>query len=163
MAKNIYFVEFGNYNISKNEITDKQVYPVKADNLSMATAQEKLAHLMGILHKNVVVSISEMNSSNFEHLYNMETATLCSYDVTFVLITVVERDISTEKFATFEDARKQMVKETLESVQDENLLNEYYEFMESNGNFDGDEFGIGSYSAWANANGENYDWRIIVC
>ena len=163
MAKNIYFVEFGNYNISKNEVTDKQVYPVKADNLSMATAQEELAHLMGILHKNVVVSISEMNSSEFEHLYNMETATLCPYDVTFVLITVVERDISTANFATFEDARKQMVKETLESVQDEDLLNEYYEFMESNGNFDGDEFGISSYSAWANANGENYDWRIIVC
>lgn len=164
MAKNIYFVEFGNYD--GNNTVDKQVFPVKAETLSMHNAYEKLAHLMSILHKNCVVSIAQLSPENFDYMYNMETGTLVPYDVTFVLITCVEREISTENFDTFVDARKQMIKEVIESIKDdEDLLNDYYEYQEANGNYDGDELGIYLSSAWANADcgDENYDWRIIVC
>lgn len=67
----------------------------------------------------------------------------------YMLITVCEREISTEKFNTMEEAREAMEKE----------LNEV-----TNTSEDGDEFELGEFSAWANTDGGdyNYDWEIVA-
>lgn len=163
--RNIYFVKFGNYDGEK--VTDKMMFPVATTStLSIATAEEKLSHLKGILKKNCVIFIyDDVVCEKFTEIYNLETGTLSSYDVSYILIRCIERDISTEKFATFEEARKKMIQEVLDAIKDDgDLVNKYYEYCETNGNYDGDELGIYKSTAWANAEyGDNYDWRIIVC
>ena len=65
----------------------------------------------------------------------------------YMLITVCEREISTEKFKTMAEAQKAMEKELNEVTDTEN-----------------DEFELGEYSAWANTDGGdyNYDWEIVA-
>lgn len=67
----------------------------------------------------------------------------------YMLITVCEREISTEKFETMLEAQKAMKKE----------LNEVTDTNE-----DGDDFELGEFSAWANADSGdcNYDWKIVA-
>ena len=67
----------------------------------------------------------------------------------YMLITVCEREITTEKYKTMIEAQKAMEKE----------LNEVTDTSE-----DGDEFELGETSAWANTDGGdcNYDWEIVA-
>lgn len=81
---------------------------------------------------------------------------LNEYKQPYLLITVAEREIMTERFGTFEEARAQMLQELSDfgQVDDSVLVADEY---------DDGEFGYSKDSAYANdgVNHENYDWRII--
>lgn len=67
-----------------------------------------------------------------------------------MLVTVCERDITTEKFASVTEAYKAMEKK-YNAVCHENNLEEEDEY----------ECGIEDMSAWATPNCANYDWKIV--
>lgn len=162
--RNIYFVEFGNYNFE--DVVDKIVFPVETigELNSIDIAEEKLEHLKTILHKNCVVSITDgIVTGKFSEMYNLESGTIHKYDATYILITVVERDIFKKNYPTFEEARQKMIHELLEDLDDEQKK-EYYVNRDSNGNYEGFFFGVENISAWSSVkNRENGDWRIFVC
>ena len=167
--RNIYFVEFGNCNVE--EVTDKIIFPIETvGTISMQDAEDRLSHLKSILHKNCVISITDgVVKGNYSEIYNLDNGTLHNYDVTYMLITVIEREVATENFATLEDARKTMIKEVLDYIKDENdetILDEYNQYCDEEGcYYDGEEIGIYIAAAWANSESafENADWRIVVC
>ncbi len=162
--RNIYYVELGNYN--GNEVVDKKILPVSAKSLSITDADTKLSSVMSTMGVNCVVSIREgIVLDEFTEMYDLEAEKFVPYDVNFMLITCIEREIDTENFATFAEAREHMIHAVLDNMNDEDVTNEYYEFHKENGNYDGDDFGISTTSAWANADygDKNCDWSIIVC
>ena len=89
----------------------------------------------------------------------------------YMLISVCERNISTQQFDSFDDARKQMMKE----LEDEVVEADYDEFYDKYGNkltwddikdlrkFDGDwELGIYESYAWFNVwEDSKMDWEIV--
>lgn len=77
----------------------------------------------------------------------------------FLLITVEEREISTEFFSTFEDAKAEMMKQFAECFSDEDRS----EFDFEDAEYYGDEYGWNETSACLNdgPNHSNFDWKII--
>lgn len=75
----------------------------------------------------------------------------------YMLISVRDREILTEKFDTKEEAQETMHREMIEQgkVPEDIFDNEEYE--------DGD-CGFGEYSAWANdgLNHSDFDWLIVA-
>lgn len=75
----------------------------------------------------------------------------------YMLISVCDREILTEKFETLELAQQTMHKEMIErgKVPEGIFKNDTYE--------DGD-CGFGKYSAWANdgLNHDDFDWLIVA-
>lgn len=70
----------------------------------------------------------------------------------YMLITVVNREISTELFNFYENAKKRMEKEFNEATADKERV---------------DGCGICAYSAWANVDAKTfydyeYDWSIVI-
>ena len=67
----------------------------------------------------------------------------------YMLISVVNREIATETFDTFDKAQKQMQEEYNEAIEDEYSV---------------DESEIGNDSAWANIDDGDYeyDWTIVA-
>lgn len=90
----------------------------------------------------------------------------------YMLITVCEREISTEQFDNFEDARNQMMEELKEQFfgfghnYDEDD-EEYQEWLEisSNERYEDTEFyqfAFDSDSAWSNIDDDyKHDWQIV--
>ena len=63
----------------------------------------------------------------------------------YMLITVCEREISTQKFDTLDDCQNAME-------------NELYEVVD----IDDDEYELDDFSAWADGyGGQNFDWKIV--
>ena len=81
---------------------------------------------------------------------------LNEYTKPYLLVTVAERDIMTERFDSFSEAHNQMLQELSDfgRVDDSLLVADEY---------DNGEFGYSKDSAYANdgVNHDNYDWRII--
>lgn len=87
----------------------------------------------------------------------------------YMLITVCEREIMTDIFNTFDDARKAMMDEVWKEILESNFdIDEAAQFMNDDshtwssdsGYYDVLEFG--KYYAWSNVN-DDYpmDWRIV--
>lgn len=88
-------------------------------------------------------------------------------DKPYMLISVTERDITTSKYKTYEDAFAAMFAELKECPDWSNGWEEDYESEKDDKGYyeDGSEFGISENSAWANADGGdmNCDWLIVNC
>lgn len=79
----------------------------------------------------------------------------------FLLITVCERDISTEVFPSFEKARKQMMDELKDEFTKSGDKSEWKEY-ESLPRFEGNDFCFTETTAWSNLDDDNNcDWLII--
>lgn len=65
----------------------------------------------------------------------------------YMLISVVDRNITTHSFKTYEDAREMMNLEFYDTVEDENI--------------DIDERDIDQFSAWISGCDNDYDWKIV--
>lgn len=76
-----------------------------------------------------------------------------------ILITVVEREISTAFYLTLEEAKKEMLNQFAECFSDEDRC----EFNFEDAYYYGDEYGWTETSAWLNdgPNHSNFDWKII--
>ena len=82
--------------------------------------------------------------------------TLHMYGKPYLLITVADRAIMTERFKTFEEAHEQMLNE----LSDYGRIDKAYLSAKEHG---GEEFGYSAEMAYVNdgINHDNYDWRII--
>ena len=79
----------------------------------------------------------------------------------YLLISVFERDISTEPFPTLDAARIAMLAELKTEFLKENEEAEWDEIM-AHDEFECDSFGFGKQSAWSNLDDDcNCDWQII--
>lgn len=76
----------------------------------------------------------------------------------YMLISVFEREILTEKFDSFEEAHAQMMEEFFQygELDPQEFTDEEYQ------SYDG-EYGYGRWSAYVNdgVNSDNYDWLIV--
>lgn len=74
-----------------------------------------------------------------------------------LLVTVVDREISTELFSSFEKAKEELIKQFLEYVTDANAFNIKIT------SFFGTEYGWDETSAYVNdgPNHSDYDWKIV--
>ena len=79
----------------------------------------------------------------------------------WMLISVCERDIVSEQFETYEDARSQMLKEL--GYEFEKEYTEDWEEIKENGIvYTYDDFGFDKFSAWSNIDDDcNCDWLIV--
>lgn len=79
----------------------------------------------------------------------------------YLLISVFERDISTEPYPTLDAARIAMLAELKTEFLKENEEAEWDEIM-AHDEFECDSFGFGKQSAWSNLDDDcNCDWQII--
>jgi hypothetical protein len=85
-----------------------------------------------------------------------------------MLISVCERDIETEQFDNFEDARNQMMKEFEKQFGDFEFENEDGDWLTWDNikhriEFDGGyDFYFGKYNAWSNIDDDcECDWKIV--
>lgn len=79
----------------------------------------------------------------------------------FLLVTVCERDISTQIFLSFDKARKQM----MEELKDEFIKSEdedEWEAYENLSRYEGNDFSFTETTAWSNLDDDNNcDWLIV--
>lgn len=80
----------------------------------------------------------------------------------YLLISVFEREISTEPFPSLNAARHAMLAELKAEFLKENIEAEWDEIMAHDA-FECDSFGFGECSAWSNLDDDcNCDWRIVT-
>lgn len=83
--------------------------------------------------------------------------------MTFILISVFERDINAVKYHSYEEARTAMLQALREEVSnylDEKADASLTEIMKSK-RYDGIHFGFDEFSAWSNMDENcNCDWKI---
>jgi hypothetical protein len=79
----------------------------------------------------------------------------------YLLISVYEREIATKLFATFQEARDQMLCELKKEFCKDNAEDDWYELAELQ-EYDCDDFSFSEKAAWSNLDDDcNCDWLIV--
>ena len=73
----------------------------------------------------------------------------------YILISVTERNIVTQQFGTYNEARKQMLEEVCQA-------SHFKDFVELSEKYDLDiDYGVSTFDAWANFHDTDMDWKIV--